>query len=110
MDAKKQQIECQNCHEMITVDFATANFATEVRVMNGKKSESRTYIEKCPNCGTMNKVKSDNKVDWGKRKGPNMKLFMFSGLFGCLAFLVVGLLAVYFGFKGLGIVFDWFLN
>ena len=110
MEAKKETIECSNFHEMMTVDFATANFATEVRVMNRKKTQTRTYIEKCPNCGAMNKVKSDNQADWGKRKGPNVKLFMFSSLFGCLAFVVIGLLALYFAFKGLGMVFDWFLN
>ena len=107
MEAKKETIECRNCHEPMTILFTTANFATEVRVMNGKKSETRTYLKKCPNCETINKVKSDNKADWGKRKGPNMKLFMFSGVFGCLAFVVIGMLMLYFAFQGLQTIFDW---
>ena len=110
MEARKEVIECRNCHEKMTVDFATANFATEVRVMNGKKSETRTYLKKCPNCEAINKVTSDNKADWGKRKGPNVKMFMFSGLFGCLLFIVLGVFALYFAFKGLGIVFDWLFS
>lgn len=110
VEAKKETIECRNCHEPMTVDFATANFATEVRVINGKKSETRTYIEKCPNCGAMNKVTSESKADWGKRKGLNVKLFMFSGLFGCLAFIVVGLLVMYFAFQGIQTVFSWLVS
>lgn len=107
MEAKKQQIECLNCQERMTIDFATANFATAVSVINGKKTETRTYFEQCPNCDAVNKVTSDNKEEWGKRTGPNIKFFMFSGMFGCLLFLVLGLLALYFAFQGLGFVVDW---
>ncbi|WP_274309879.1 redox protein [Solibacillus daqui] len=110
MEAKKQQIECHNCHEMMIIDFETATFATAVQVINGKKSETRTYLEKCPNCDAVNKVTSDNKEEWGKRKGPNVKFFMYSGMFGCIAFLGLGILAIYFAFKGLGFVMDWLIK
>lgn len=110
METKKITVECRSCHEEMTIDFATANFATNVQVVNGKKSETRTYIEPCQKCGTMNQVTSDNKQEWGNRKGPNIKLFMFSGLFSCLMVIVISLFAIYFAFKGLGIVFDWLLN
>ena len=107
MEAKKQQIECRNCQETLTVDFATDKFATEVRVANGKRTETRTFIKQCPNCQAINHVRSTNKKDWGNRKGPKVKFLMFSSLLGCLAFVVIGILALYFAFQGVVTIFDW---
>ncbi|MGN7476356.1 redox protein [Solibacillus silvestris] len=110
MEPKKVDINCRNCHEQMTIDFATDNFSSEIQLLNGKKQQKRTYIKKCPYCETINHITSNKKEEWGNRKGPNIKLFLFSGMFSCLAFAVIGLLFIYFAFKGFGFVVDWLFN
>lgn len=110
MEAKKVTLNCRNCHEEMTIDFATDHFSSEIQIMNGKKQQKRTFMKKCPSCATINTVTSENKQEWGNRKGPNVKLFMFSGLFSCLTFVVLSLLFLYFAFKGLGFVMEWIIG
>lgn len=107
VEAKKVEIQCRACGEPVEIDFNKAEFSSQLAILNGKKKESRIYFEKCPNCGQINTVKSDNKQEWGKRKGPNVKALMFSGFFSCFMMIVLFLLFIYFAFKGLGIVIDW---
>lgn len=110
VEAKKVVIHCRNCQEQMTIDFATDHFSSEIQIMNGKKQQKRTFIKKCPSCAAINQVTSDNKEEWGNRKGPNVKLFMFSGIFSCLTFVMLGLLFFYFAFKGFGFVINWLFN
>lgn len=110
MDSKKVEIDCINCHERLTIDFSIDSFSSQIQIFNGRKQQKRTYIKECPNCHTVNSVTSDKKEEWGNRKGPNIKLFMFSGLFGCLGFIVVGLLFLYFALTGFVYVVDWLFN
>ena len=110
MEARKVEVNCSNCHELLTVDFATDNFSSEILIFNGKKQQRRTYLKECPHCETINYVMSDKKEEWGKRKGPNIKLFLFSGMFSCLGIVVLGFLFLYFAFQGFGVVFDWLFN
>lgn len=110
MEAKKANVNCSNCQEPFIIDFATDQFSSEIQIFNGKKQRKRTYIKKCPHCDTINYVMSDKKEEWGNRKGPNIKLFLFSGIFSCLGFVVLGILFLYFAFKGFGFVFDWLFN
>ena len=107
MEAKKVTITCKNCGQQMDVDFNTAHFSSEIQIMNGKKRQKRTYIAPCPECQTINTVTSENKEDWGKRKGPNIKYFMFSGMFSCLLMILFAIVVAYFAFKGLGMVIDW---
>lgn len=107
MEAKKVTITCENCGKLMEVDFNTAHFSSEIQIMNGKKQQNRTYIEHCPECHAINTVKSNNKEEWGNRKGPNIKFFMFSGMFSCLLTIILAIVVAYFAFKGLGIVIDW---
>ncbi|MEG0472527.1 MAG: redox protein [Solibacillus sp.] len=109
-EAKKVTISCENCGEEMTIDFEQAKFSSALQILNGKKQQSRTFMENCPHCETINTVTSENKIEWGKRKGPNVKLIMYSGLFSCLTILILGIAAIYFGFKGLQFVIDWLLN
>ena len=110
MEAKKVEVNCSSCHEPLTIDFATDNFSSEIQIFNGKKQQKRTYLKECPHCETINYVMSDKKEEWGKRKGPNIKLFLFSGIFSCFGIVVLVLLFMYFAFKGFGFVFDWLFN
>lgn len=110
MEGKKVEMECRNCHERMTIDYSTDRFSTQIQIFNGKKQQKRTYIKECPHCHTINSVTSEKKEEWGNRKGPNFKLFMFSGLFGCIGFIVIGILLLYFAFKGFGFVVDWLFN
>ncbi|ATP39813.1 redox protein [Solibacillus sp. R5-41] len=110
MQAKKVTISCKNCGEEMTIDFNQAQFSSSLQIVNGKKHQSRTFMDNCPHCETMNTVTSENKMEWGKRKGPNIKFVMFSGLFSCLTFIVFGIVAIYFAFKGFQLVMDWFFN
>lgn len=107
METKKVTITCENCGQQMEVDFNTAHFSSEIQIMNGKKQQKRTYIEHCPECHTINTVTSENKEEWGNRKGPNVKFFMFSGVFSCLLTIILAIVVAYFAFKGLGIVIDW---
>ena len=107
MEGKKVSLPCKNCGEEMVIDFETANFSSQIQIVNGKKQQKRIYIEPCPHCAAMNMVASDNKEEWGSRKGPNIKFFLFSSVFSCFAVIVIGLLAMYFAFKGLGVVMDW---
>ncbi len=107
VEAKKVEIPCRTCGEPVEIDFNTAEFSSQLTVLNGKKKESRTFFQKCSSCGQLNIVKSDNKDEWGKRKGPNVKMFMFSGFFSCFVMIALFALVGYFAFKGLGIVMDW---
>lgn len=110
MDGKIVEIHCRNCQEQMTIDFSADNFSSEIQIFNGKKQQKRTYSKKCPYCQTINSVTSDKKEEWGNRKGPNIKLFLFSGIFSCLGIIVIGLLFLYFAFKGFGFVVDWLIN
>ncbi|MEK4629139.1 MAG: redox protein [Solibacillus sp.] len=110
MEAKKVTVTCKNCGEDVLIDFNTVNFSTEIQVMNGKKQQKRTYIEHCPHCHAINTITSENKEDWGNRKGPNIKFFLFSGFFSCLTVIILGILAIYFAFKGFGFIMDWLFN
>lgn len=107
MEAKKMTITCKNCREQMLMDFNTAHFSSEIKLMNRKKSQKRTYIVNCPNCNAINTVSSEDKSEWGSRKAPNMKFFVFSGMFSCLMVLVLAVVALYFAIKGLGFVLDW---
>ena len=107
MEAKKVEIPCSKCGELMEIDFNKAQFSSQLTILNGKKQESRTYFEKCPNCGQINSVISADKKEWGKRKGPNVKAIMFSGFFSCFVMILLFVLFVYFAFKGLDIVIDW---
>ncbi|WP_413366388.1 redox protein [Lysinibacillus sp. 3P01SB] len=107
MEAKKVEVPCSTCGEPVKIDFNEAEFSSQLTILNGKKKESRTFIKKCPSCGQINTVTSDDKKEWGKRKGPNVKTVMFSGFFSCLVMIILFALFVYFAFKGLGIVVDW---
>lgn len=108
METKKVILDCRNCHEEMTIDFAKAHFSSEIQMMNGKKQQKRTFIKECPHCETINTVTSEVKEEWGNRKGPNLKLFLFSGLFSCLSFVVISILFIYFAFKGFGFVIEFF--
>lgn len=110
MDGKKVTISCRNCGEEMTIDFNQAHFSTALQIINGKKHQSRTYMEKCPHCETINTVTSEDKTEWDKRKGPNVKLFMLSGLFSCLTVIILAIVAIYFAFKGFQFVMDWLFN
>lgn len=110
MDAKKVTISCRNCGEEMTIDFNRAEFSVALQIMNRKKHQSRTYMEKCPHCETINNVTSEDKTEWGKRKGPNVKFIIFSGLFSCLTVIILAIVAIYFAFKGFQFVMDWLLN
>ncbi|MEG0473549.1 MAG: redox protein [Solibacillus sp.] len=110
MDAKKVTISCRNCGEEMTIDFNEAQFSSAVQIMNRKKHQSRTYMEKCPHCETINTVTSEDKTEWGKRKGPNVKFIMLSLLFSCLIFIILTIVAIYFAFQGFQFVMDWLLN
>ncbi|MGM9948674.1 MAG: redox protein [Lysinibacillus sp.] len=107
MEAKKVEIPCSKCGELMEIDFNKAQFSSQLTIINGKKQESRTYFEKCPNCGHINTAMSTDKKEWGKRKGPNVKALMFSGFFSCFVMITLFVLFIYFAFKGLGIVVDW---
>lgn len=107
MEAKKVEIPCSKCGELMEIDFNKAQFSSQLTILNGKKQESRTYFEKCPNCGQINSVISADKKEWGKRKGPNVKAIMFSGFFSCFVMILLFVLFIYFAFKGLDIVVDW---
>jgi predicted RNA-binding Zn-ribbon protein involved in translation (DUF1610 family) len=107
VEAKKVEILCHSCGEPVEIDFNEAEFSSQLTILNGKKKESRTFFQKCPNCGQINTVTSDDQKEWGKRKGPNVKAVMFSGFFSCFAMILLFVLFVYFAFKGLGIVMDW---
>ncbi|MEK4229235.1 redox protein [Solibacillus sp. FSL H8-0538] len=107
MEAKKAIITCKSCGEELTIDFNQASFSSQISILNGKKQESRTYLEVCPNCETVNTVTSENKAEWGNIKGPNVKMFMFSGLLSCFVILFIAVILIFFAFKGLGTVMDW---
>ncbi|MEK4424943.1 redox protein [Solibacillus sp. FSL K6-1523] len=110
MEAKKVKVLCKNCGEEMSIDFNQAQFSTALQIIDGKKHQSRTYMEKCPHCETINTVTSEDKMEWGKRKGPNVKFIMFSGLFSCLTVILLVIVAMYFAFKGFQFVMDWLLN
>lgn len=110
MQAKKVTILCENCGEEMTIDFDQSKFSTELQIINGKKHQSRTFMENCSNCQTINSVTSENKMEWGKRKGPNVNLIMYSSLFSCFTLALLSVVAVYFAFKGFQFVMDWLLN
>ena len=107
MEAKKIQVECKSCGQQMEINFNDAQFSSQITIVNGKKKESRTFFKPCPHCGQLNTVTSDNKEEWGKRKGPNIKAFMFSGFLSCFVMIALFILFVYFAFKGFGIVMDW---
>lgn len=107
VEAKKVEISCKACGEPVEIDFNQAEFSSQLTILNGKKKESRTFLQKCPNCGQINTLTSDNKKEWGKRKGPNVRALMFSGFFSCFVMITLFVLLVYFAFKGLGMVMDW---
>ncbi|MFF5994910.1 redox protein [Lysinibacillus sp. KU-BSD001] len=107
MEAKKIEIACESCGHQVEIDFNEAQFSSQIAIINGKKKESRTFFQPCPHCGQLNTVTSENKEEWGKRKGPNVKAFMFSGFLSCFGIIALSILLAYFAFKGLGIVFDW---
>lgn len=110
MEAKKERIACKNCGEEMVIDFNMAQFSSEIRISNGKKQQKRSYFQPCPACHTLNVVQSENKVEWGNRKGPNLKFFFFSSIFSCLMVFVLGIVALFFAFKGLVFVMDWLFN
>ena len=107
MEAKKIEIACQSCGQQVAINFNDAQFSSQITIVNGKKKESRTFFQACSHCGQLNTVTSENKEEWGKRKGPNVKAFMFSGFLSCFVMIALFILFAYFAFKGLGIVVDW---
>lgn len=107
MKAKKIEIACQSCGQQVEIDYNEAQFLSQITIVNGKKNESRTFFKPCPHCGQLNTVTSENKEEWGKRKGPNVKAFMFSGFLSCFVMIALFILLAYFVFKGFGIVVDW---
>ena len=88
MEAKKIEIECKSCGQQVEVDFNNAQFSSQMMVVNGKKKESRTFFKPCPHCGKINTVTSENKEEWGKRKGPNMKRVCFLVFYPALLWLL----------------------
>jgi hypothetical protein len=107
MEAKKVTIQCKSCGEEMLVDFETANFSTEVQVLNGKKKNKRVFFEPCKQCETINTITSENPEEWGTRKGPNLKVFMFSSLFSCLGIVLLSAAAIFFAIKGVMTIFGW---
>lgn len=107
MDAKKVTISCENCGGDVVIDFNRAPFSSAIQIINGKKHQSRTFMESCPHCQTVNNFTSEDKVDWGKRKGPNIRFVLFSSLFSCLTLIVLVIAAIYFAMQGFQIVVDW---
>ena len=107
VNAKIVQHHCISCNERIDIDFNVDDYSTEITVVNGKKSEKRRFIKRCEHCGQINTYVSDQKEDWGTRRGLNVQKIFIAGIFSCLA-MVIGFLAIaYFAGKGLITVFDW---
>lgn len=104
---KMKEFQCSSCYERYDVDLDTAQFSTQISVMNGKTAENRMYFAKCPNCGEINLFESDNPEEWGNQKSPNVTKvkWLFGG--SCLLVLVVLALVFYFAGQGIMTIFDW---
>jgi hypothetical protein len=107
MDAKIVQHDCISCNERMEIDFNVDDYSSEITIVNGKKTEKRRFMKRCEQCGQMNTYVSDQKVDWGSRRGVNVRKIFIASTFSCLA-MVIGFVAIaYFAGKGLMTVFDW---
>lgn len=107
MDAKIVQHNCISCNERMEIDFNVDDYSSEITIVNGKKTEKRRFMKRCEHCGQTNTYVSDQKVDWGSRRGVNVRKILIASTFSCLA-MVIGFVAIaYFAGKGLMTVIDW---
>ena len=107
MNAKIVQHNCISCNERMVFDFNVDNYSSEITIINGKKTEKRRFMKRCEHCGQINTYVSDQKEDWGTRRGINVRNILITSAFSCLA-MIIGFIAIaYFAGKGLITVFDW---
>ena len=107
MTAIKREAVCEHCHEPITIDFETADFSTQISRINGKTEQQRTYFIECPHCEKIATTVSEDSKEWGNRKGPSIKKAMFGFGLGCIGFMIVGALALYFAGQGIVTIMEW---
>ncbi|MER2106527.1 MAG: redox protein [Solibacillus sp.] len=107
MEAKKMEQPCDQCGEMLEIDFATAQFAVQLMRIQGKSTESRTFYAPCPHCQTMNMVESTKREEWGNRKAPSAKKLFYAIGFGCLLACLCATVIFYFAGRGVVTIFEW---
>lgn len=107
MNAKVVEQTCKHCGEIVEFDFNVDDYSEQISIINGKKNHKRIFVKKCPNCHQVNYFESENKAEWGDRKGVQAKSFVISGFFSCLVMTLLIGAALYFAAKGAITVFDW---
>ena len=85
MNAKIVQHNCISCNERMEIDFNVDDYSSEITIVNGKKTEKRIFKKLCEQCGQMNTYVSDQKEDWGSRRGINIRNILIASTFSCLA-------------------------
>ncbi len=101
------RLQCEQCGETFTIDFATANLSVQVARVNGKTIENRLFIEACPKCGHVHTVSSEDPNEWGNRKIPSPKKLMYGLSFSCLFILLGAIVALFFAGRGIAVIWSW---
>lgn len=110
MEAAKKETQCEQCGEPLTIDFETADFSVQIARVNGKTDERRTFYIQCPHCKKITTTDSSDKAEWGNRKGPSIKKAMFGVSLGCIGFIALAAVVLYFAGQGVVTLFDWIFN